>query len=240
MATAVTVRADFSADELRRLATASKHANQSLRLLSLAAVLDGMSRADAARIGGMDRQTLRDWVHRYNERGPEGLKDSWSKGHPPRLTAEQLAELAQLVETGPERAVHGMVRWRRMDLQQIVASASVSATTSARSARSSGSSASGGFRCGHAVPIKDAASQEANKKTLPIWLPTPSRACANDKPIEIWWQDEARIGQQGTLTRVWAERGSRPRAPRDQRYEWAYLFGAVCPARDAGVALVLP
>ena len=59
MATAVTVRADFSADELRRLEAASKHANQSRRLLSLAAVLDGMSRADAARIGGMDRQTLR-------------------------------------------------------------------------------------------------------------------------------------------------------------------------------------
>src|SRR5215204_511277 len=86
MATAVTVRANFSADELRRLAAASKHANQSRRLLSLAAVLDGMSRADAARIGGMDRQTLRDWVHRFNERAPEGLKDSWSKGHPPRLS----------------------------------------------------------------------------------------------------------------------------------------------------------
>jgi transposase len=63
---------------------------------------------------------------------------------------------------------------------------------------------------------------------------------ARGKPIEIWWQDEARIGQQGTLTRIWAERGSRPRAPRDQRYDWAYLFGAVCPARDIGAALVLP
>jgi len=69
----------------------------------------------------MDRQTLRDWVHRFNERGPEGLKDSWSKGHPPRLSAEQLAQLAEVVETGPERAVHGVVRWRRVDLQQIVA-----------------------------------------------------------------------------------------------------------------------
>jgi len=65
-------------------------------------------------------------------------------------------------------------------------------------------------------------------------------AHARDKPIELWWQDEARVGQQGTLTRVWAERGSRPRAPRDQRYDWAYLFGAVCPARDTGAALVLP
>ena len=63
---------------------------------------------------------------------------------------------------------------------------------------------------------------------------------ARGKPIEIWWQDEARIGQQGTLTRVWAMRGSRPRAPRDQRYKWAYLFGAICPARGVGAAWVLP
>jgi len=63
---------------------------------------------------------------------------------------------------------------------------------------------------------------------------------ARRKPIELWWQDEARIGQQGTLTRLWAERGSRPPAPRDCRYDWAYIFGAVCPVRDCGVALVLP
>jgi DDE superfamily endonuclease len=63
---------------------------------------------------------------------------------------------------------------------------------------------------------------------------------ARDSPIEIWWQDEARIGQQGTLTRVWAMRGSRPRAPRDQRYKWAYLFGAICPARGVGAAWVVP
>ena len=63
---------------------------------------------------------------------------------------------------------------------------------------------------------------------------------ARGKPLEVWWQDEARVGQQGTLTRLWAARGSRPPAPRDLRYSWAYLFGAVCPARDAGAALVLP
>lgn len=62
---------------------------------------------------------------------------------------------------------------------------------------------------------------------------------ARGKPVELWWQDEARIGQQGTLTRLWAERGSRPPAPRDCRYLWTYIFGAVCPARGAGAALVL-
>jgi transposase len=68
--------------ELRRLAAATKNANQSRRLLSLAAVLDGKSRAGAAKIGGMDRQTLRDGVHRYNEQGPDGLRNSYRKGNP--------------------------------------------------------------------------------------------------------------------------------------------------------------
>jgi transposase len=117
---AVTLRTDYSAAELRRLAAATRDANQSRRLLSLAAVLDGMNRTEAARIGGMDRQTLRDWVHRFNARGPDGLLDGWSKGPEPRLSAAQRAELAELVETGPDRIVHGVVRWRRIDLQQVI------------------------------------------------------------------------------------------------------------------------
>lgn len=63
---------------------------------------------------------------------------------------------------------------------------------------------------------------------------------ARDKPLELWWQDEARVGQQGTLTRVWAEKGTRPRVLRDLRYKSAYLFGAVCPSRGTAAALVLP
>jgi transposase len=63
---------------------------------------------------------------------------------------------------------------------------------------------------------------------------------ARTKPLEVWFQDEARVGQQGTLTRLWARRGSRPRAPKDCRYAWAYIFGAVCPARAIGAALVMP
>ena len=63
---------------------------------------------------------------------------------------------------------------------------------------------------------------------------------AHGKPIETWFQDEARIGQKGTLTRLWARIGSRPRAPRDSRYDWAYIFGAVCPQRAVGVGLVMP
>ncbi len=65
-------------------------------------------------------------------------------------------------------------------------------------------------------------------------------AAVRDKPLEIWFQDEARIGQKGTLTRIWARIGSRPPGPRDSRYEWAYIFAAVCPERATGAALVMP
>src|ERR1700734_227796 len=121
MASALKLRTDLSAQELRRLAAITKDVNQSRRLLSLAAVLDGMNRTEAARIGGMDRQTLRDWVHRFNDHGPEGLIDNWMGGPKPRLSADQLAELAQMVEAGPDREKDGVVRWRRIDLKRVIA-----------------------------------------------------------------------------------------------------------------------
>jgi transposase len=120
MGSAVELRTDYSAGELRRLARVSKDVRQGSRLLSIAAVLDGMSRADAARIGGMDRQTLRDWVHRFNTAGPDGLLDQWSPGPPSRLSPVQQAELAVIVETGPDRAADGVVRWRRIDLKRVI------------------------------------------------------------------------------------------------------------------------
>src|SRR5208283_1990742 len=101
MPSAVKLREDYSAEELRALARRSKDVNQSRRLLSLAAVRDGMDRGSAAKIGGMDRQTLRDWVHRFNAAGPEGLIDNWTEGPKPRLLTEHLAEFARIVEVGP-------------------------------------------------------------------------------------------------------------------------------------------
>jgi transposase len=121
MPSAVRLRADYSAEALRALARRSKDANQSRRLLSLAAVRDGMDRGGAAKIGGMDRQTLRDWVHRFNAAGPEGLIDNWTAGPEPRLSAEQLAEFAQIVEAGPDREKDGIARWRRIDRKRVIA-----------------------------------------------------------------------------------------------------------------------
>jgi len=105
---------------LRSLAKKAKDTNQSRRLLSLTAVLDGMNRTDAARIGGMERQTLRHWVHRFNDQGPDGLCDVHAGGMVPRLSAEMLTELAAIVEAGHDREKDGFVRWRRVDLQRVV------------------------------------------------------------------------------------------------------------------------
>ncbi len=116
MAVAIT-RDDLSSGALRLAARRAKDSAQARRLLALAHVIDGRSRGEAARAGGMDRQTLRDWVHRYNAEGLEGLCDRPRSGRPPQLSEAQLAELAGLVEAGPDLAVHRVVRWRCVDLQ---------------------------------------------------------------------------------------------------------------------------
>jgi transposase len=116
MGQAIAVRTDYSVDEVRRFAKRVKDAAQARRLLAIAAALDGASREEAAKIGGMDRQTLRDWVIRFNEQGPDGLINIPSPGVPPKLGKKHRAFLARLVEDGPIPAVHGVVRWRACDL----------------------------------------------------------------------------------------------------------------------------
>ena len=118
----VVLREDFDAGSVRRLARDADDADQARRLLAIAAVYDGMSRADAARIGGMDRQTLRDWAHRFNAEGAAGLINRIAPGNPRRLTPEQEAELERLVEAGPAAAGLGhLARWRCADLQALIA-----------------------------------------------------------------------------------------------------------------------
>jgi transposase len=120
MAAAVEIREDYSAEALRQLAVKAKDANQARRLLALAAVREGKSREEAARIGGMDRQTLRDWVHAFNKYGPEGLVNGKAPGPQPKLSAERKEELARIIETGPDSEKDGVVRWRCADLQHLI------------------------------------------------------------------------------------------------------------------------
>jgi transposase len=114
------IKEDVSPAELRRLARREGDGRVGRRLLAIANALDGMSREMAARAAGMDRQTLRDWVIRYNRGGTAALFDGWGDGRPCRLTEGQQATLRALILAGPDPAVNGVSSWRVVDLCGIV------------------------------------------------------------------------------------------------------------------------
>jgi len=118
MAAAIGVRGDYCATDLRRLARRCTDGEQVRRLLALASILDGGSRGEAAKIGGVTLQIVRDWVIRFNAGGPDGLKSRKAPGKPSILNAEQRRALAEVVGAGPIPASHGVVRWRLIDLAQ--------------------------------------------------------------------------------------------------------------------------
>jgi putative transposase len=117
--TALSIRKDRSPVVLRRLAKAATEARVARRLLAIANALGGMSREDAARSAGMDRQTLRDWVIRYNAYGLDGLADQWGDGRPPKLSPEERTELAAIVLAGPDPETSGISAFTREDLVRI-------------------------------------------------------------------------------------------------------------------------
>jgi putative transposase len=118
MGTAIRLRSDYSADDLRGLARASDDAAQTRRLLALAMIYDGCSRSMAAKTGGVGLQIIRDWVLRFNDQGPAGLHDRKAPGKTSLLTAEHRAALGRIVEAGPTPYLDGVVRWRLVDLAQ--------------------------------------------------------------------------------------------------------------------------
>jgi transposase len=118
MPRALALRSDYSATELRRLARRSRDAAQARRLLALAAIYDGGTRSEAARLGDVTLQVVRDWVVRFNAEGPVGLIDRKAPGPTPRLSDAHRRALAAQIEAGPTPAIHGVVRWRLCDLGQ--------------------------------------------------------------------------------------------------------------------------
>jgi transposase len=143
--------------------------SQVRRLLAVALVLEGRPRSEAAALNGMDRQTLCDWVHRYNADGVDGLQSRKSPGKAPRLSPEQKAELRELVITGPDVAVTKVVRWRCTDLQAEVArrwSIEVHASTIGRWLGELGLTR---LQPRPVHPQKDPAAETTFKKTLPLW-----------------------------------------------------------------------
>jgi transposase len=181
MGIALTVtRVDHTASELRAFAAKSGDGAQVRRLLAIALVLEGYSRTEAAALSGMDRQTLRDWVHRYNDEGMEGLKSRTAPGRVPALNEQQMAELKALVIQGPDPVAHKVVRWRCVDLRAEVARrflVEVHESTIGKWLRQLGLTR---LQPRPFHPKKDAAAQEAFKKTSPTWS---ARPCAGPPPV---------------------------------------------------------
>jgi transposase len=170
MSAALRLREDYDAQHLRALAKASRDANQTRRLLALAAIYNGASRDEAAAIGGVARQAVRKWVVAFNAHGPAGLVDGKAPGNRPLLNPAQREALRRIIEAGPNPAVDGVVRWRLIDLVQWVYAEfriSISKQTLSRMLRAMG------YRKLSARPrhhAQDPAALEAFKKTSPrVW-----------------------------------------------------------------------
>jgi transposase len=195
MTVAVT-RRELSAEGLRREAVCCRDVPAARRMLALALVLEGSSRAAAARATGMDRQTLRDWVHRYNQGGVAGLRDRPRSGRKPRLTPAQAEELAAVVEQGPEPDRDGVVRWRRVDLRAVIAArfgVRLHERSVGKVLRRLGFTRLS-VRPKH--PTSDPEAREAFKKALPSWR---AECCRSARP--------ASRSRSGSKTRpAWASR----------------------------------
>jgi len=170
MSSAVKItRTDDTADALRGVAAKSNDGPQVRRLLAIALILEGQTRASAAALSGMDRQTLRDWVQRYNEQGVAGLRSIRSGGRPAALTADQMATLRALTIAGPDPETAKVVRWRCVDLREEVAqrfSVTVTEGTIGKWLRKLGLTR---LQPRPFHPKKDAAAEEVFKKTSPAW-----------------------------------------------------------------------
>src|SRR5665213_2464092 len=240
MAIPVALRGEFNASQLRALARKTKDGPQARRLLALAAIYNGTTRTEAAKIGGVTLQIIRDWVMRFNARGAAGLLDGKSPGQPSRLNDVQRQAIVQMIESGPIPAIHGVVRWRLIDLAQWIYEEfriTVAKQTLSRELRAMG------YRKLSARPRHHAQAEGAIEdfKSLPARREEIGREKGVEPDaIEIWFADEARVGQKNKITRRWAKRGTRPSAPKDQRTASAYIFGAICPKDGKGAALVMP
>ena len=235
-------RDEHTPKALRRMAAELKDAGHVRRALAISFVLEGWPRGQAAEFAGVDRQTLRDWIERYNESGFDALATLTSPGRRRLLTPDQDEELHRIVKKGPDLNEDGVVRWRCVDLVQQSAARfgvpEVHPSTMAKWLRRLRLTKLTG-RPFH--PKKDEAAQQTFKENFKdiVNEALPAKVKATGTPVEFWFQDEARVGQQGTLSRVWAPIGSRPPMARDNRRANAYIYGAICPGRGVGAALVM-
>ena len=236
---ALAIRDDISPEELRRQARRERDGRVSARLIAIANALEGMDRASAARLAGMDRQTLRDWVHRYNAEGIAGLCNRPAPGRRPKLSEGQMAALKAVVLAGPDPAVDKVTRWRIVDLCRWVEERWGVSYSDTGMLRVLWSLDLSHRKTRPRHPQSNEKAQQAFKKRGAARLTEITQAHPEAERFEIWSQDEARVGQKGRTGYVWWQRGHTPRGLRDAGHQSAWIIGAVCPARDTGVALVM-
>lgn len=214
------------------------HPRTRIRLLGMAHVQAGKSFSRIARMLKVSREAVRDWVKRFSQEGTAGLFEKPGRGAKPKLSPEDEPAFEQALEQLHAQRSGGRVTGE--DIRQMLAERFHAEYTlggvykllkrldlvwiTARSIH----------------PETDPEAQEAFKKGFPEKVKAVLPSHVEIADVDIWFQDEARVGQRGTVTRIWAKKGTRPRTIRQQQYLFAYLFGAVCPNTDQAVGLALP
>lgn len=235
----IPVRQDKDAKRLRLLARLEKVGKVVRRLLGIANILDGRGREESAELVGLAPRDLTRAVKRYNAEGVAGLHDRKIPGRPSKLTPEQDAELKRIVLAGPDDKENGHPEFKVRHLVELI-------------------ERKWGIRLGaetvrtklHALKLEklvcrpvhhkaDPDEQTAFKEDFPAKLAKIAKEHPEAKKIEVWVQDEARVGQKGKVGRRWAEKGSSPRTVVHGGFKSAWLFGAFCPERDVGVSIVM-
>ncbi|WIG77317.1 IS630 family transposase [Photobacterium damselae] len=223
--------------DFKKLASQQKSIQMKMRLLALAHFKDGHSRTQIAKFLKVSRTSVNKWVQTFLEEGLDGLKEKPRTGRPPLLTPKQRKQLSQYIKdkahdtqggrlTGAD--IHAYIvkefgKYYHPDSIYYLLNHMGFAWITSRSKH----------------PQQSQAIQEDFKKfKFETILKIPGHIAL--KSVDIWFQDEARFGQQNTTTRLWAERGTRPRAVKQQQFEYAYLFGSICPQKGIGEAIVVP
>ena len=223
---AIGLRNDYGSGGLQAAAKRSKDGPQARRLVALAAIYDGATRTEAAKIGGVGLQVVRDWVVKFNAQGPDGLIDRKAPGQPPRLNDVHRAALAAIIESSPIPAIHGVVRWR----------SSISANRFSRNSASSSPAdvepraAQMDYRKLSARPRHHAQAESALRT-----LKKSSRAPGRDQPregiapdaIEVWFADERASARRTRLPAVGPSR-TRPSAPKISEPP-PLIYSRICP-----------
>lgn len=225
-------------DELQFLAKAITKKRVWLRYQAVILAIQGDTAADIARTLGCSERAVQGWVARYNRGGPHALDERPHTGRPARLTGPELLRFEQRLEAGP-KPEDGLCTFHGRDLQRILEQEfgvllGLQAVYDLLHRL--------GFSSLMPRPQHKDADEELQEifKEVVVDQIEAIRETHPDEEVQVWFEDEARFGQQGTLTRVWAKRGSRPRAVRPTQYTSLYVLAAVCVSTGAASALVIP